>query len=66
MDSDVYYSCSFCHNDYTINQGYNPKTKQCKGCDDWDNKGKKEQVDKIKLNNLPEANFPYVPGDPFW
>lgn len=33
---DIFHSCSFCGNDWTISQGYNPETKQCPSCDAWD------------------------------
>ena len=28
--------CSFCNNKWSINQGFNVETDQCKGCDEYD------------------------------
>jgi hypothetical protein len=36
MKKYTHYSCSFCGNDWTIEDGYNPATKQCPSCDAYD------------------------------
>jgi hypothetical protein len=60
------YCCSGCGNYWRKSEGYNPKTKQCKGCDDYDKEEPKRRLERKRLNSLPDINFPYVPGDPFW
>ena len=43
MINTEHYSCSFCGNDWTLEQGFNVNTKQCPPCDKYD-----EQAPKIK------------------
>lgn len=35
-DGSISYECSFCQNCYTESEGFNLKTNQCKGCDEYD------------------------------
>lgn len=66
----IHHSCSFCGNDWTIEDGYNPETKQCPPCDAWDaekpaRRLAEEQQREWEKNN-PMPNFPYMSGDPYW
>lgn len=36
MKQTQHYSCSYCGNDWTIEQGFNLKTNQCPPCDEFD------------------------------
>jgi len=65
----IHHSCSFCGNDWTIEDGYNPETKQCPPCDAWDaDKPKRdaELEEWRRIAALPKVDFPYMAGDPYW
>lgn len=64
------YECSFCGNDWTIEEGFVLKTMQCAGCQEWDDT--KEQRDKEWKERMEWSEkhkydkFKYCPGDPHW
>lgn len=62
--------CSYCHNWWSIREGYDMESKQCKGCSDWDkDKPRRDAEWKRRMENhdkFANVNFPYVAGDPFW
>jgi hypothetical protein len=65
----IHYSCKFCNNDWTVEDGFNLKTMQCPPCDAWDNdkpNRDKEMQEWRRLRDLPKVNFPYMSGDPYW
>ena len=65
----IHHSCSFCGNDWTIEDGYNPKTKQCPPCDAWDADKPKRDAEREewrRIAALPKIDFPYMSGDPYW
>ena len=69
MKNQVWHSCKFCNNDWTVKDGFNLKTKQCPPCDAWDaDKPKRDAELKEwkRIQELPKINFPYVVGDPYW
>lgn len=41
--------CSFCKNEWSINEGYSLKTKQCAGCDVYD---REEPIRKAEAERL--------------
>lgn len=47
-NKEILYECSFCNNYYTFGEGYNPKTKQCKGCDDYDKEEPLRRLEREK------------------
>lgn len=57
------YECSFCHNTWTLEEGFRLDTKQCTGCQKYDDdkpKRKKEEKQRKKFTSL-NIDFPYVP-----
>lgn len=40
-----FYSCSFCNNDWTIEEGFNLETNQCPPCDIYD---REEPIRKVE------------------
>lgn len=47
-----HYSCSFCNNDWTVEDGFNLKTMQCPSCDAWDNDKPKRDAEKTEQQRL--------------
>ncbi len=71
MKKYVHHSCSFCGNDWTIEDGFNLKSKQCPPCDSYDLEEPKKKLERERIaewvRNHPEAgSFKYVSGDPYW
>ena len=65
----VLHECSFCHNTYTLEEGFRIDTNQCKGCQQYDDErpARDKEIKELmewKKNN--PVDFPYVAGDPFW
>lgn len=68
MNINKHYECRSCHNEWTVKQGFNIKTKQCPMCQKWDDEKpqrEKEWEERQKFL-IEKIDFPYVPGDPFW
>lgn len=65
------YECKSCHNFWTIDEGFRIDTKQCYGCQKWDDdKPKRDKEVKERMawqKKYPHGiDFAYVAGDPFW
>jgi hypothetical protein len=63
------WACSWCGNEWTLAEGYDIVSKQCKGCSDYDKekpirqaKFKKDMEQVEAASHLSNVN--YVPGDP--
>lgn len=56
------YTCKYCKNTWTVEEGFDLKTRQCKSCTDWD---KKKAISKTETS-FPKVDFEYQAGDPFW
>lgn len=69
-NKDKLKECVYCKNWWSINEGYNPKTKQCKGCDDYDKEEPARKAEAKRhakaIKEMGNINFEYVAGDPFW
>jgi hypothetical protein len=62
----VLYECSFCHNTWTLAEGFRLDTNQCAGCQKWDDDKPKRDKEHQERKKWLDANFKYVAGDPFW
>jgi hypothetical protein len=64
------FECSFCGNDWSLDEGFVLKTMQCKGCQDYDDtkpQRDKEMKERMKwVEEFKNVNFQYVAGDPYW
>lgn len=67
---EKFFECKHCNNDWTLTEGFNLNTMQCKSCQDWDDskplrdkENKERQEFRKTMRNI---DFEYVPGDPFW
>ena len=69
-DETQLHECSFCHNTYTLEEGFHLKTMQCAACQKYDDEKPQrdaERAERVKMQQeLGKVDFPYVPGDPFW
>jgi len=65
-----FYTCKYCYNDWTLDEGFKVSTNQCKGCHDWDKeepaREKAWEEKMVMIREMATWNFPYCPGDPHW
>lgn len=54
-DKDKQRVCSFCGNEYSINEGYSLKTKQCFGCDEYDREEPIRRAERERLQRWWET-----------
>ena len=52
MKKYIHHTCSFCGNDWTVEDGFNLKTMQCPPCDAWDNDKPKREAEKAERDRL--------------
>lgn len=65
------FECSYCHNWWSIEEGFHLKTMQCAGCQKWDDEKPIRELEQKKRDDFKRQypngiNFPYMAGDPFW
>lgn len=65
------HECVYCHNTWTVEEGFNLVTKQCAGCQEWDDTKEERDAKYAKDREWREQNrhllnIPYVAGDPCW
>lgn len=67
MKVNKLFECSFCGNEWSLDEGFVLKTMQCKGYDDAQPQRDKEKKERMKSEEeFKSINFPYVAGDPYW
>lgn len=60
MQKQIFYICSFCKNDWTIEEGFNLKTNQCHLCDTFDIEEPIRNAERDKSTKWREEQLPYI------
>lgn len=63
------YECKYCHNEWSLDEGFRLDTMQCAGCQKWDDDKPKRDAEMKELMIAARSeriDFPYVAGDPYW
>ena len=60
MKKYIYHSCSFCGNDWTIEDGFNLKTKQCPPCDKYDEEEPARQAERDRQKKWWEEEGRFI------
>lgn len=60
MDKHKFYSCSFCGNDWTLDQGFNLQTKQCPPCDAYDRDEPAREAERQQQRDWWERDGKYI------
>lgn len=56
----VFHSCSFCGNDWTIEEGFNLETKQCPPCDAYDKEEPARQAERDRQEKWWQEEGRYI------
>ena len=69
--SNELFECSYCHNTYTLKEGFVLKTMQCASCQRWDDEKPLRKIQEYERESFRKQfpngiDFPYVAGDPIW
>ena len=57
---NTHYRCSFCGNDWTIEDGFNLKTKQCEPCDKYDEEEPFRKAERYRLAKWWEEDGRFI------
>ena len=65
------YECRYCHNYWSIDEGFRLDTMECASCQRWDDEKHirdKEQTERVEFRKEHSngVDFKYVAGDPYW
>lgn len=59
-DKNLLRECSFCNNEWSINEGFSTKTNQCKRCDDYDKEEPIREAEREKQRIWWETDGKYI------
>ena len=59
-DINLQRECSFCNNEWSISEGFNLETNQCKSCDDYDREEPIREAERERQRLWWDSNGKYI------